>query len=99
GTPVIYGTPYNGKHRLGSNMSAPLKAVCILTRSENNHIEKISRSEAYALLLQQTNRPVEPSAMQKTMTLVDRLADSTALYRLGCNMDISAAEVAYNGMK
>ena len=99
GTPVIYGTPYNGKHRLGSNMSAPLKAVCILTRSENNHIEKISSSEAYALLLQQTNRPVEPSAMQKTMILVDRLADSTALYRLGCNMDISAAEVAYNGMK
>ena len=32
-TVTAYGTPYNGKHRLGTNTSVPLKAICILTRS------------------------------------------------------------------
>ena len=36
---IAYGTPYNGKHRLGTNISVPLKAICILTRAADNHIE------------------------------------------------------------
>ena len=31
---IAYGTPYNGKHHLGCNMSVPLKAICIITRDE-----------------------------------------------------------------
>ncbi len=95
----VYGTPYNGKHKLGCRMSAPLKAVCILTRDTENHIERISKSQAYAMLLQQIYRPQDPVQMAKTLPLIDMLAAHTALYQLGCNMDISAAEVAYNGMK
>ena len=96
---TVFGTPYNGKHRLGTNVAVPLKAVCILTRAEHNSIEPITREEAYPMLLQQTYRPADALLMHKTMTLVDRLADGVKLYRLGCNMDIGAAEVAYEGMK
>ena len=96
---VAYGTPYNGKHRLGTNTSVPLKAICILTRAEDNHIEAITREQAYTMLLQQVYRPADILKMAKTLELVDRLADSVKLYRLGCNMDISAAKIAYEGMK
>lgn len=96
---IVYGTPYNGKHRLGANICAPLKAVCILTRAAENHIERITKAEAYAMLLQQVYRPQSAAQMAKTLKLIDRLAENTALYRLGCNMDISAAETAYHGMK
>ena len=96
---TVYGTPYNGKHRLGCRMSAPLKAVCILTRAAENTIVPITKQEAYALLLQQVYRPADPVQMKKTLMLIDRLAAQTALYRLGCNMELQAAEVAYNGMK
>lgn len=54
---IAYGTPYNGKHRLGNNISVPLKAICILERSAENHIRRISKAEAYAMLLQQVYRP------------------------------------------
>ena len=37
-TVTAYGTPYNGKHRLGTNTSVPLNAICILNRSADNHI-------------------------------------------------------------
>lgn len=96
---TAYGTPYNGKHRLGSNIAVPLKAVCILTRSEDNHIERITKREAYPMLIQQTYRPKNREAMAKTLKLADKLAERVELYRLGCNMDISAAQVAYDGMK
>ena len=96
---AVFGTPYNGKHRLGENISVPLKAVCILERSKENHIEKISRGQAYAMLLQQTYRPADPLLMKKTLTLIDRLAGRVKLYKLSCNMDIEAAKVAYESMK
>ena len=96
---TAYGTPYNGKHRLGCNMSVPLKAICILTRGEKNSIVRIDKAEAYAMLLQQVYRPQNHLQMAKTLKLVDRLAANTELYKLACNMDIEAAEVAYNGMK
>ena len=96
---TAYGTPYNGKHRLGCNMSVPLKAICILTRGEKNSIVRIDKAEAYAMLLQQVYRPQNPLQMAKTLKLVDRLAANTELYKLACNMDIEAAKVAYNAMK
>lgn len=96
---IAYGTPYNGKHNLGCNMSVPLKAICILTRGEKNSIVRIDKSAAYAMLLQQVYRPKDPLQMAKTLKLVDKLAVNTELYRLACNMDIEAAEVAYHAMK
>lgn len=96
---VIYGTPWDGKHRLSTNTGVPLKALCILERAENNSIRRISAFEAYPMLLQQVYRPADADAMDKTITLIDRLASTVSLWRLGCNMDIEAAKVAYDAMK
>ncbi len=96
---TAYGTPYNGKHRLGSNIAVPLKAVCILERADQNRITRIGKSEAYAMLLQQSYRPQKPAQLAKALHLIDELAEKTALYRLHCNMDLSAAELSYQTMK
>ncbi len=95
---VAYGTPWDGKHRLSTNIGLPLKAVCILERSPDNHISPISVREAYPLLLQQTNRPKDPVALAQTLQLFDRIFAQVAVYRLGCNMDPEAAAVSYTGM-
>lgn len=95
---TAYGTPWDGKEHLSCNIALPLKAICILTRSEQNRIERISKKEATPMLLQQLHRPAAPAALAKALTLTDRLGSSTALYRLGCNMEPEAALVAYNGM-
>ena len=51
------------------------------------------------MLVQQVYRPQNPQKLLKTLQLIDVMADNVNFYRLGCNMDISAAETAYNGMK
>lgn len=96
---TIFGTPYNGKHRLSTNIAVPLKAVCLLERSQDNHIRQITKEEAYMILVQQTYRPNDISALAKTLVLIDRMANYVTFWRLGCNMDISAAEIAYHAMK
>ena len=95
---TVYGTPWDGKHRISTNIACPLKAICILTRSEENHIQRIDKKAALAMMLQQSYRPADPDALQKTLALIDRLSHSVALYKLGCNMDPEAALVAYSGM-
>ena len=58
----------------------------------------ITMKEAYPMLIQQVYRPNDVFAQQKTMSLVDKLGRSVKFYRLRCNMDISAAQVSYDGM-
>ncbi len=96
---TAYGTPWNGKHRLSTNIGVPLNAICVLERSDENHIEKVTAESVYNMLVQQVYRPHNPQKLLKTLQLIDVLADIVKFYRLGCNMDISAAETAYNGMK
>ena len=96
---TAYGTPWNGKHRLSTNMGVPLNAICVLERSDENHIEKVTAESVYNMLVQQVYRPQNPQKLLKTLQLIDVMADNVNFYRLGCNMDISAAEIAYNGMK
>ena len=96
---MVCGTPWDGKHRLSTNSRVPLKALCILERSEENCIEEISAKQAYNMLVQQAHKPNSKEKLIKILQLIDKLTDRVRLYRLGCNMEISAAKIAYNAMK
>ena len=93
---LVYGTPWDGKHHLSSNTSVTLKAICILERAKENRIREISKAEAMPMLLQQTYRPADPAALSRTLQLLDAMNPS--FFRLGCNMDPSAAKLAYRVM-
>jgi len=95
---TVYGTPWRGKHRLGSNISAPLRAICIVCRGEENRIQRATFREALPTLLQQTYMPEDPRMLQRTLALADRLSRTVPVYRLYCNMDPQAAQVAYAGL-
>ena len=43
GRAVAFGTPWDGKHRLSSNIAVPLRAVCALERAADNSICEISK--------------------------------------------------------
>ena len=96
---IVCGTPWDGKHRLSKNIAVPLRAICVLERAEKNRIQEMTISEVRPMLIQQTYRPANPAALAKTLTLLDKLTASVKLYRLGCNMEQEAAEVAYLTMR
>ena len=98
GTCMICGTPWAGKEGMHYNENLPLRAIVFLERGTVNKIKKISLAEAYPLLMQQTYRSLEADDMKKTLDLMGRLCKAVPMYRLSCNMDAEAAEVAYEGI-
>lgn len=95
----VYGTPWNGKHRLGENSRAKIKAICKLERAEQNRIEKCSKAEMLMTVLNQTIMPKEQKEMDKLFGLIEKMLQEINLFKLGCNKDIEAARIAYEAMK
>lgn len=95
----ICGTPWRGKHRLGTNLSAPLRAICIVCRGEENQTLRLTPREALPTLLQQIYMPEDPGMLRQTLALADRLSRTVPVYRLYCNMEPEAARVAYEGLE
>lgn len=93
-----FGTPWNGKERLGDNISCEMKALCFLERGEKNHISEISRDEALVRLFSQVYLPEDPSASAATLDLLGEFMKQIDFYLLYCNMEDEAALVAYQGM-
>lgn len=98
GAATVYGTPWNGKHRLGGSTEAPLKAVIRLSRGETNSIEPIGAAEAFSVLLSQLFVPSGAKELSRTLSLARQLLETVRFYGLKCNMEREAALVAYNGM-
>ncbi|MBR0258298.1 MAG: hypothetical protein IJQ58_11215 [Synergistaceae bacterium] len=99
GRAYAYGTPFTGKHMLGNNIHVPVKAVCVLHRSDTNHIEPSTLNGMYAEILRQTYRPYDVQALAKTLELLGMFGTMVKFYRLYCNMNLDAAEISYNAMK
>ena len=96
---TVHGSPWNGKHNLGENTSAPVKAICILERDKDNHVEPVDTKTAYPMFYQQTYRSKNPKKLLKTLALIDKITKTVGTYRLGCNMEQEAAKVSYEGMQ
>ena len=99
GVATVYGTPWNGKHGLGENTSATLKAICFLSRGAKNRIKRVTdKGAVIPTLLNQTFRPANAVALKRTLELLDELFACVEFYALECNMDEEAATVSFSGM-
>ena len=95
---LVYGTPWNGKERLGDNICCEMKALCFLERGETNYIERIGAEEALVRLFSQVYLPEDALASAETLDLLGEFIGKTQFYLLHCNMEDEAALVAYRGM-
>lgn len=96
---LVCGTPWMGKHRIGSNIIKPLGGIFFLRRSEENSLQPMDPGKALPLTLSQIHRPVDAESMLHTLDMLDILLAHVPLYDFACNMDISAAELSSSVMK
>ena len=94
----VYGTPWNGKHRLDTNTRAEIKAICKICQAKNNSIRRADSGEMLVTVLNQTIRPPETEKMDKLLSLTDKLLKSADLFVLECNISREAAELSFNTM-
>ena len=98
GVPMVYGTPFSGKHNISVNTSVPLKALCFIERADENSIRPISPLKAATLILDQTIRPADEMLMDKLFENLEAVVTAVPAYVLSCNISAGAAHLAYNEM-
>ncbi len=98
GKATVYGNPWDGKHHLSRNASAPLKAVIWLKRDAENHIEPLKKSDIFPVLMVQGAWSKRGPQKMQAIQLEIKLLDTVAFYVMGCNMDPEAARIAWQGM-
>jgi hypothetical protein len=95
---IAHGSPWSGKHGLDSNISLPLKGICFLRRDSENRIQRIMPADCMDELCRQCYWPDNPSQQEKTLVLVNSLAQMVPFWQMDCTKDPSAALVSYQAM-
>ena len=95
---IAHGSPWSGKHGLSSNISVPLKGICILHRGPENKIRPISPEEATEMLLAQGYCPQGPQLQETFRALTTRLGNIVPLWSMECTKDPEAAEISHQAM-
>lgn len=93
------GTPFSGKFDISANVHAPIRALVFLERGAENAIKPIPAAQAIPLFLSQTLRPPQKEKMAQMLDLLGELLQSVPTFLLTCNMDISAAHTAFDGIE
>lgn len=95
--PVVYGSPWAGKHSIHTNASAPVKALVFLEQGADNEIERISSKQAFPLVFSQVlGGKSSQEQVMRLMELLDRFMRIVPVYKLKCNISEEAVLVAYH---
>ena len=93
------GMPWCGKENWGCNKTVPLKAICFIDRAEQNSISRLDGNrEIMSRLFLQLVMPEEHRLMVKYLDFANKLINTVPFYLLRCNMDLSAAQTAHDGI-
>ena len=92
------GAPWSGKHGLDSNITVPLKGICVLTRGEENRIRRARAEEVLPLLRAQSNQPRREEDLPKWEKLLETLAQTVPLWQMACTKEPQAALVSQGAM-
>lgn len=95
--PIGYGTPWKGKERLGNTSKIPIEHLCFIERAESNSCERLEAKDVIELFFKQLNiQRNSAQSVSKGLKFSDNFLKQVAVWKIKCNMDIEAAEVAYN---
>lgn len=95
----IYGTPWNGKHRLSNNIKAPIKAIFYLEQAKENSVSKLDTLSSITRLLSQTILPDSKDSMNHLIDMLENLVSITPVYELKCNISHEAVHTALSSLK
>ena len=95
---TVYGSPYDGKHHLSSNIAVPLKAVCFLSRAAENTVEKTDFRSVFPRLIESTYLPETREETLRALNLLEEAGKRADVYTRECNMRPEAAETAFRAI-
>lgn len=93
-----FGTPWSGASDSNVNTCAPIGGICVLERSDVNWIQPEKGPKLLDDLLAQTLKPRDESRRSMLINLFSNMVTTVPTYRMGVNMSLEAARMAYEFM-
>ncbi len=97
GVPFAYGTPWAGKEGIEQNKSVTLKKICFIKRGNENSCVSLEKNKVLTPLLNQIHFP-NNRFLGRILGTVEKVVENAEFFEIQCIKDVSAAEVAYNGI-
>ena len=94
--PIVYGTPWAGKHAIHSNGSAPIKALVFLEQALVNSIERVPVNQVFDLVFAQVLGGKDREHLYHLMELLDMFIRQVPIYKLRCNISEEAVRLVYD---
>ena len=87
-----YGSPWTGKHGLGSNVRMPLQGICVLRRGPENVIRRADAADWMDFIAHQC------FLSEQAPQFLEALTRLVPLWEMECNKEQAAALTAYEAM-
>ena len=91
----VYGTPWNGKHRVGENICAPLGGICFLRQAKENSIRPLDATNALLHVVPQIYLPRGEKECAAVLKMARELTKAAPQYLLDCNISEEAARLSF----
>lgn len=88
------GSPWSGKTELNCNREAPLAAVVLLRRGNENKLTPVSGAEPYARILGETRKLPFKDSMEHASNLAAELMERVPVYDFTCDVSEAAVKEA-----
>ena len=98
GGALLHGSPWSGKHGLDTNITVPLKGICLLERGSENRIEPAGAETVLPLLEKQAYEPLTDEKAAISRDLLRQLSRNVALWHMACTKAPEAAKAACSAM-
>lgn len=94
----VYGSPWAGKELWQKNRSAPLRAICFISRGTENSVIRLSAGECLGALMRQIYIPRSAEAARATLTLTDSLVRLVPIFQLRCDISEDALRHSFEAL-
>lgn len=96
---MAYGSPWSGTSGEQINRKAPLKALVILERADNNEVVQLNSIEIFQNIFPHLVYPSwDRELLIKAMDQLDDLINNVPVYKLKCKPDYNAVDTLYDAI-
>ncbi len=86
----VYGCPWSGKTDINEQIKVPVKAVISVKQGNENSVKKLTATEGFFRIFNETKKPVESNMLDKAMDNVITFLSRTDVYELTCRPEKEA---------
>ena len=95
---IAYGTPWNGKERLGYKGQVPIKGLCFIEQAKENEIVRLSVQETARRIFTQVLLNVGFDELDKSLQMLNDFVCATPGYLLKCDISENAVRCSFEAM-